>query len=59
LKLIYPSGEEKSLVPVDDGEFRVGEEEACPERIRFDVIVENQALRANFSCGEYYRASKY
>jgi len=58
LKLIYPSGEEKSLVPVDDGEFRVGDEEACPERIRFDVIVENQALRANFSCGEYYRASK-
>lgn len=59
LRLIYPSGEEEPLIPCGDGGFRVGDGEVCPERIRFDVIVDNQALRANFSCGEYYRSSKY
>jgi hypothetical protein len=47
------------LVPVEDGKFSVDDEEACPERIRFEVILEDQVLRANFSCGEYYRASKW
>lgn len=47
------------LIPLEDGGFRVGADEACLERIRFEVIVENQALRANFSCGEYYRVFKY
>jgi CubicO group peptidase (beta-lactamase class C family) len=56
LTLVYPSGEEESLVPVGDGTFRVGEDHLSPERIRFDVILNNQSLRANFSCGEYYRS---
>jgi CubicO group peptidase (beta-lactamase class C family) len=59
LILIYPFGENKLLVPVNDGEFRVGEDELSPERIRFDVIIDGQALYANFSCGEYYRTSKF
>ncbi len=46
-------------MPVSDGEFRVGGDELSPERIRFDVIIDGQALHANFSCGEYYRTSKF
>jgi hypothetical protein len=56
LILVFPSGEEEALVPVGDGIFRVGEDQLSPERIRFDVIINNQSLRANFSCGEYYRS---
>jgi D-alanyl-D-alanine carboxypeptidase len=56
LIFVYPSGEEKTLVPVGDGIFRVGEDDRSPERIRFDVILNGQALRANLSCGEYYRS---
>ena len=59
LILIYPYGEEKLLVPVGDFEFRVGEDGLSPERIRFDVIIDDQALHAVFSCGEYYRTSKF
>jgi CubicO group peptidase (beta-lactamase class C family) len=59
LILIYPFGEERPLVPINDSEFRVGENKLSPERIRFDVIVDGQALRANYSCGEYYRVSKF
>jgi hypothetical protein len=59
LKLIYPSGKEEPLVPVGGGEFRVGANDVCPERIRFDVIVDGQALRANLSCAEYFRTSRF
>jgi CubicO group peptidase (beta-lactamase class C family) len=55
LVLIEPSGDEEPLVPLGDGIFRVGEEERSPERIRFASILNGQALRANLSCGEYYR----
>lgn len=55
LALIMPSGEEEPLVPLGDGVFRVGEEERCPERIRFDTILNGQAVHANLSCGDYYR----
>jgi D-alanyl-D-alanine carboxypeptidase len=55
LALIVPSGDEEPLVPLGDGIFRVGEEERSPERIRFDPILNGQALRANFSCGDCYR----
>jgi len=55
LALIAPSGDEEPLVPLGDGIFRVGEEERSPERIRFDAILNGQALRANLSCGDYYR----
>ena len=55
LALIMPSGEEEPLVPLGDGAFRAGEEEQCPERIRFDTILNGQAVHANLSCGDYYR----
>lgn len=55
LVLIYPAGDEKRLVPVGDGAFRVGEEDWQPERIRFDAIVNRQALRANYSGCDYHR----
>jgi len=56
LILVQPSGEEEALVSIGDGVFRVGEEDRSPERIRFDVILNNQSLRANFSISEYYRS---
>ncbi len=55
LALIMPSGEEEALVPVGEGVFRVGEDERCPERIRFDTVLNGQAVHANLSCGDYYR----
>ncbi|MCK4741990.1 MAG: hypothetical protein KAS80_06880, partial [Anaerolineales bacterium] len=59
LTLVYPSGEEDALVPIEDGIFRVGEDPLSPERIRFDVILNNQSIRANISCGEYYRSFSF
>ena len=56
LILVYPSGEEQPLAPIGEGVFRVGEDNRSPERIRFSVVLNNQSLRANFSCGEYYRS---
>lgn len=50
--------DEEPLVPLGeptDGQFRIGADEASPERLRFDTIVEGQALRANLSGGEYFR----
>ena len=55
LALIHPSGDEEPLEPLGDGIFRVGEDDRSPERIRFDTILNGQALRANLSCGDYYR----
>jgi hypothetical protein len=57
LILDWPSwGPFDELTPLSDGSFRVGAEEWSPERVRFDAIVDGQALRANLSgCGEYYR----
>ena len=55
LALIHPSGDEEPLVPLGSGVFRVGEHDRSPERIRFDTILNGQALRANLSCGDCYR----
>ncbi len=55
LVLVEPSGDEEPLRPLGDGIFRVGEEERSPERIRFDTILNGQALRMNLSCGDCYR----
>ncbi len=63
LWLIFPAGEpdgfeeEQPLVPLGDGAFRVGEDEAGPERIRFDAVVEGRALRATLSGAAYWRSS--
>jgi hypothetical protein len=49
-------GEDKPLTRVGEAEFRVGEEDWSPERVRFDAVVEGQALRANLSGETYYRS---
>jgi len=56
LWLISPEGEEQAVVPVAEGEFRVGNEDYSPERLRFDTVVNGQALHANLSGCDYYRA---
>jgi D-alanyl-D-alanine carboxypeptidase len=60
LWLIFPSepdgfDAEQPLSPIAAGSFRVGDDERGPERIRFDTIVDGQAIRANLSGCEYYR----
>jgi CubicO group peptidase (beta-lactamase class C family) len=49
-------GDGKPLTRLGEAEFRVGEEEWSPERLRFDAVVEGQALRANLSGESYYRS---
>jgi D-alanyl-D-alanine carboxypeptidase len=53
LYLMQPSGGQTKMEPIGDGLFK----EAGPssERLRFDSIVEGQALRANLSGVDYYR----
>ena len=55
LVLIRPEGIEEPLVPLPSGAFRVGKEEHFPERIRFETILDGNALRANLSGCDYYR----
>jgi CubicO group peptidase (beta-lactamase class C family) len=55
LTLIYGSGAEEPLIPLDGAVFRLGEDARSPERICFDTIVDGNALHANLSCGDYYR----
>ncbi len=56
LVLIYPSGEERKLIALNSASdsFRIGEEEHEPERIRFDTVINQHALRANIAGGDYY-----
>jgi hypothetical protein len=53
---ILPGGWEEPLAPLGEGTFRIGAEEWSPERIRFDAVVDGQALRANRSGCDFYRA---
>jgi hypothetical protein len=55
LTLVDPSGEEGLMAHLGDSLFRVGEDDRSPERISFDAIINNQALRAYLSGSEYYR----
>jgi len=55
LVLISPRGDEQPMVPLGNGVFRMGKEDQSPERIRFDTLLDGQALRANLSCCDYYR----
>jgi D-alanyl-D-alanine carboxypeptidase len=54
LLFVEPQGDEKPLTPLDDGSFRLGDEHS-PERLRFDQVVDGQALRATLSGCHYYR----
>ena len=56
LALVHPSEPEEPLAPLGSTVFRVGKDDRSPERIRFDTILSDRALRANLSCGDYYRA---
>jgi hypothetical protein len=49
-------GDDRPLAQLAETEFRVGEEEWSPERLRFDTFVEGQALRAKLSGETYYRS---
>jgi len=49
-------GDDKPLTPLGEAEFRFGADEWSPERLRFDAIVDGQALRANLSGESYYRS---
>ena len=49
-------GDDKPLTQLSETEFRVGEEEWSPERLRFDAFVGGKALRANLSGETYYRS---
>ena len=55
LVLIFPWGMELPLTPLPGGRFRAGEEDWSPERVRFDAIVDGQALRVDFTGETYYR----
>ena len=52
---VTPSGREESLIPLEDGSFRVGEDSWSPEQVHFDQIIDGQATRANYSGCYYYR----
>lgn len=56
LVVAYPWGAEDPLEPLGDGTFRLEGEDCSPERLRFDAIVDGEALRANFSGCDYYRS---
>jgi CubicO group peptidase (beta-lactamase class C family) len=49
-------GDDKPLTKLGEAEFRLGEEEWSPERLRFDAVVDGRALRANLSGETYYRS---
>ncbi len=55
LVLVEPSGDEESLVPLGEDTFRIGDDPASPERLRFDAVVNGEALRANRPGCDYYR----
>ena len=54
LWLVEPSGGEQELVELAPGMFQVGTEETA-ERVRFDSVVNGQALRINVSGLDFYR----
>ena len=54
LWLVWPAGDEEILIPLGEGVFQVGDGPS-PERLRFDQIVDGQALCANLSACDYYR----
>jgi len=45
------------LAPLGDAEFRVGESDWSPERLRFDTILDGRAQRAVMSGATFYRTS--
>jgi D-alanyl-D-alanine carboxypeptidase len=56
LVFLHPSGEEEPLVPISESVFRAGRTPQSPERLRFETVLDGQAVRANLSGETYYRA---
>lgn len=54
LWMAMPGGDERLLVPLESGLFRIGEERQ-PETVRFDELVDGWAQRAVVSGVAYYR----
>ncbi|MEM7031337.1 MAG: serine hydrolase domain-containing protein [Chloroflexota bacterium] len=46
---------EEPLISLGDDVFRIGEDEQLPERLRFDLLIEGQTIRAHFNTAPYYR----
>ena len=55
LMLVMPSGQAQTLVPMGKDIFRIGPGNRSPERLTFDSIVNDKALRVSFSGCPYYR----
>jgi hypothetical protein len=55
LLLCERSGMEIPMAQIDETTFGLGDQ-ALPERLRFDAIVDGLALRANASGCDYYRS---
>jgi CubicO group peptidase (beta-lactamase class C family) len=55
LVLIHPWGGEESLHPTGQAAFRVGNAPRSPEFLIFDMLIDDQAMRANLSGGDYCR----
>lgn len=47
--------ERHPLTSVGEAEFRIGEQEWSPERLRFDTVIDGRAQRALFSGAEFHR----
>jgi len=56
LAIIEPQGDEEPLVPLAEGWFRIGADPKCPERIRFEMMVDGKAHMAFRSGGRAYRS---
>ena len=57
LLLLTAEAFEETLVPLEHGEFRVGNDARSPERLRFGESVSGRALRLNLSGTDYYRST--
>ena len=55
LLLAYPQGGNDPLVPIGDGQFRIGDDPRSAETVRFDAVASGRALRATYSGCPYYR----
>jgi len=56
LVFIPSNGRDEEMSPLPDGTFRVGADPLCPERLKFDMLVDGMALRASLSGGRFHRS---
>ncbi|NJN39687.1 MAG: serine hydrolase [Gammaproteobacteria bacterium] len=56
LSLIIPWGTSEPLHPLDRKTFRISDDPLWPERLRFDAVARDRALRVEYSGCPYYRA---